>query len=190
MSDNLGKNESCISCWIRENPSHCWQKQTYIHIYILSRHAHPEWLTVSTTVEYASFQRWGKHHMQPKCGESKGQSCNRRSFFFSFLQMIRGNSDVQNESIRSRVKRKNRKEILLDLRPVLLNIFNQAFERWSLLNVGVDMLWLQLLIALTLCPWELLARNENYPSDFHVFKDGKKSLFCKWKNFHEGKLKL
>lgn len=117
MSDNLGKNESCISCWIRENPSHCWQKQTHIRIYILSRHAHPEWLTVSTAAEYASFQRWGSITCKQKWGESKGQNHNRQrrgGFSLSIQEMIRGNSEVQNERIRSmEKKRKKRKNVLL-----------------------------------------------------------------------------
>lgn len=167
VSDNLGKNESCISCWIRENPSHCWQKQTHIRIYILSRHAHPEWLTVSATVEYTLFQRGGSVTCNQKWGESGSKPQQTEKRFF--LHSRNGQRKLINAKIRGREKKKKSKNVWrLLTSPPLPKI---AFDHCGLLNAGINDSWLQLLIALTLSPWYMLAKyfsHENHLSHFYL----------------------
>lgn len=155
VSDNLGKNESSISCWIRENPSQCWQKlDAHSH---LSRHMHPQWLTASATVECTSIQRWGSITFSQKWGESKGQSHNRqRGLFCSvFRKWSEETSEEQNEEVRA--KRRGREKKKSKNVPLHSTPFGKT-GFWPQ-TAAIEILWLQLLIALTLCPWYVLAKH-------------------------------
>lgn len=125
MSDNLGKNESCISCWIRENPSHCWQKQTHIRIYILSRHAHPERLAVSVAAWTHFISEMGNITRNRKWGESKGRSHHGQR---AFLLHSEETQNCKNKRLREEEENKN--VPLSDLNPIWQNIQTSIWPLW------------------------------------------------------------
>lgn len=167
VSDNLGKNESCISCWIRENPSQFWQKQTHIHIYILSRHTHPQWLTVSTRVESTSFQTWGSITFSQKWGKSEGQSHNRRRGLLCSVFRKRSEETPRGEE-------EERQKWPFPLNPI-----------WQKYSAAIEILWLQLLIAQTAhdSSWQNISGMKiitDYNRLSSVLKDENKSLKQNW----------